>query len=133
MRRPIIRRTLLTLPAIVVLCVVVMAQGGTPPPVPPPSAPPGQQDPPQSVFRARVDSIGVDVTVTDKQGKPVTDLKAEDFEIREAGKPQTIDSFRFFQTEITEARGVEAPRQILSAQDQARETANPQNRVFIVF
>jgi acetoin utilization deacetylase AcuC-like enzyme len=28
---------------------------------------------------SRIDSISVDVSVTDKDGRPVTDLKAEDF------------------------------------------------------
>src|SRR5262245_54819833 len=96
-----------------------------------------QQQPPQGqappVFRSRVDSISVDVRVTAKQGNPVKDLKPEDFEIREAGKLQTIDSFKFIETPLTEARGIEPPRQILSKTDQERETANPENRIFIIF
>src|SRR5262245_7716193 len=115
-----LRRSFLTLWVLIAACAIVVAQGTVAP----------QQQP---VFRSRVDSISVDVTVTDKQGKPVTDLKAEDFEIREANKPQTIDSFRFIQTELTETRGLEPPRPILSESAMARETANPQNRIFIVF
>ena len=127
---------------IVGACVIVAAQStGTPPPAtqtppptqtstPTPSPTPGPQQTP--TFRALVDSISVDVTVVDKQGKPVTDLKQEDFEIRETGKPQTIDSFRFIQTPTTEARGFE-PQQILSQSQMDRETANPANRVFIIF
>ena len=133
-----VRRALLTLWTIVAACAVVTAQGTAArpaqTPTPTPTPPAGQQDPQQPpVFRTRIDSVGVDVTVTDKQGKLVTDLRSEDFEIRESGKLQTIDSFRFIQTEVTEARGVEAPRQILSEQDQKRETANPQNRIFLIF
>jgi hypothetical protein len=60
-------------------------------------APPAQ-DPPQQpqrpVFRAGIDSVSVDAVVTDKQGRPVLDLTAEDFEVREDGKPQSIDNFR---------------------------------------
>ena len=36
----------------------------------------------------------VDVTVTDAKGKPVQDLKASDFTIKEDGKPQTLRSFQ---------------------------------------
>ena len=35
----------------------------------------------------------VDVVVTDKQGKPATGLRPEDFEIEENGKPQKISTF----------------------------------------
>jgi VWFA-related protein len=44
----------------------------------------------QPTFRSGVDVIQVDVIVTDKQGNPVTDLTADDFEILEEGTPQTI-------------------------------------------
>jgi VWFA-related protein len=118
------RRPVLALWTIVGACAIVAAQSGAPPP-------PATQTP--QPFRTRVDAISVDVTVVDKQGNPVTDLKQEDFEIRETGKPQTIDSFRFIKMETTEARGLEPPRQILSMQEMVRETANPQNRLFIVF
>lgn len=120
----------------VAACAVVTAQstGARPAQTPTPTPPASQQDPQQPpVFRTRIDSIAVNVTVTDKQGKLVTDLKPEEFEIRESGKPQTIESFRFIQTEVTETRGLEPPRQILSEQDQAREAANPQNRIFLIF
>jgi len=36
----------------------------------------------------------VDVVVTDKQGKPVSGLKAEDFTIEEKGKKQKIAVFQ---------------------------------------
>ncbi len=45
-------------------------------------------------FRTRIDAVTVDVIATDKNGKPVTDLTQDDFEIRENGKAQTIDSFK---------------------------------------
>jgi Ca-activated chloride channel family protein len=47
----------------------------------------------QQTFRAEVDLINFSVVVTDKQGAPITGLKAEDFEVTEAGKPQTIKFF----------------------------------------
>jgi VWFA-related protein len=50
-----------------------------------------QQRPP--VFRAGVDFVQLDVVVTGKDGRPVTDLRPEDFVITEQGRPQTISAF----------------------------------------
>jgi Ca-activated chloride channel homolog len=44
-------------------------------------------------FRTGVDLVHFTVIVTDKQGVPVTGLKAEDFEVMEEGKAQTISYF----------------------------------------
>jgi VWFA-related protein len=50
-----------------------------------------QADPP--VFRVEVDAIELDAFVTDAEGNPVTDLRADDFEVLEDGRPQAITSF----------------------------------------
>jgi len=47
----------------------------------------------QQTFRTTVDLVHFGVVVTDKQGSPITGLTADDFEIKEAGKPQTIKFF----------------------------------------
>ena len=47
----------------------------------------------QQTFRTTVDLVHFGVVVTDKQGSPITGLTAHDFEITEAGKPQTIKFF----------------------------------------
>jgi Ca-activated chloride channel homolog len=47
----------------------------------------------QPTFKAGVDLVQFGVSVTDKQGKPVTGLKAEDFQVVENGKKQSL---RFF-------------------------------------
>ena len=44
-------------------------------------------------FRSRVDLVNLGVTVTDRKGNLITDLKAEDFEIIEDGKVQTLRYF----------------------------------------
>jgi VWFA-related protein len=44
-------------------------------------------------FRTSVEYVELDVVVTDKQDRPIKDLKKEDFEIVEHGKPQTISTF----------------------------------------
>jgi VWFA-related protein len=103
-----------------------------------PAAPAGGQgaaaDQPaqQPTFQSRVDAVVVDVSVTDKQGNPVTDLKPEDFEIRESGKPQTVETFKLVQTDD----GLDDPaakRDIKSLDDQRRETEREENRLFVIF
>jgi Ca-activated chloride channel family protein len=47
----------------------------------------------QPVFRAGVDLVNFGVTVTDRRGNFITDLKAEDFELVEEGGRQTIRVF----------------------------------------
>ncbi len=86
----------------------------------------------QPVFRSGIDSVVVDVTVLDKQGNPVTDLKPSDFEVRESGKLQSINTFKFVQTDD----GLDDPhaaRDILSLNDQQQETARLDNRLYVIF
>jgi VWFA-related protein len=64
----------------------IAAQTGQVPP--PPTAPVT----PQQTFRTGADIIEVDASVFDKNGKPVTDLTAADFVIRENGAPQAIQA-----------------------------------------
>jgi VWFA-related protein len=94
------------------------------------------QEPPAEAqgptFRGGVDSVIVDVIVTDRNGMPVTDLTPADFEIREEGAPQTVETFRLVQTDD----GLDdqsAAREILSFDDQRRETAREENRLFVLF
>jgi Ca-activated chloride channel family protein len=47
----------------------------------------------QPTFRSQVDLVNFGVVVTDKQGTPIRGLTADDFEIKEEGKPQTIKFF----------------------------------------
>jgi VWFA-related protein len=86
----------------------------------------------QPTFRERIDSVTVDVSVTDKQGQPVTDLTADDFEIRESGKVQKIDAFQLIRT--NDGRDdPDAMRDISSLDDQKRETARLDNRLFVIY
>src|SRR5687768_10881828 len=47
----------------------------------------------QPVFRGRGDAVRVFATVTDRDGRLVTTLTQDDFEIRDEGKPQPITLF----------------------------------------
>lgn len=98
-------------------------------PAAPPAEAPATQQP---VFRGGVDSVSVDVTVTDRDGNPVTDLTEADFEIREAGDLQTLTSFRLIQT----GQGIDDPasdREILSLSEERAEAARVENRLFVLF
>ena len=52
---------------------------------------PQKQD--ETVARIETELVQIDVVVTDKKGQPVRDLKREDFQLFEDGKPQTITHF----------------------------------------
>ena len=82
-------------------------------------------------FRTRVDAVTVDVSATDSQGRPVTDLTVADFEIKENGKVQSIDSFkRFTVDEVPEGR---PPVPIVSMDTQQREAARDDVRLIAIF
>jgi VWFA-related protein len=76
----------------------------------------GQQAPAPSqatpLFRTGVTHVVVDVVVTGKDDVPVTDLRQEDFEITENGRPQTIADFEHVSIPIAHrAIDVDAPPQ----------------------
>jgi len=49
----------------------------------------------QVVFRSSIQYVAVDVIVTDKDDKPIEDLRQDEFEIVEGGKTQAIKDFQF--------------------------------------
>lgn len=53
------------------------------------------QTPSQPVFRSGVELVTIDVVATGKDGNPVYDLKASDFELFEDGQGQPIRAFQF--------------------------------------
>ena len=59
-------------------------------------AAPAKASPPL-VIRVGVDLIQIDAAVTDKEGRPVTDLRAEDFTIEIDGKKQPVSNAMFFE------------------------------------
>ena len=54
-----------------------------------------QQPATTPVLKVTTRLVLVDVVVTDNNGKPITDLKQNDFEVRENGKPHKIAAFAF--------------------------------------
>lgn len=66
----------------------------------------------QTVFRTGVQYVRVDVVVTDKDDRPVTDLEKADFEITENGTPQSVTDFQFVSVPVVDRQlSVSAPRE----------------------
>ena len=59
------------------------------------SVQPTPTPPTDEVVRVSVTLVQVDAIVKDKDGRPVTDLRPEDFEILEDGRPQIISHFSY--------------------------------------
>ena len=84
----LIRTLTFFLPAL--LCgALALAQ--TIPPQPPAKEAPQKQDEP--TIRIETELVQIEVTVTDKAGNIIRDLKREDFELKEDGKPQDVAYF----------------------------------------
>ena len=83
------KNTLILLALCLTFSTSLFAQ--TPPP------PPADED---EVVKITTKLVQVDAVVTDKNGNPVTDLAADDFEVWQDGKPQKITNFSFINTEI---------------------------------
>ena len=106
----------------------------------PPAPPPPQQQPPPPdpatqapVFRSDINVVRVDVIVTDRQGNPVHDLKPEDFEVTEDGKPQTIQTFKLINIAENSDTVPETPRAVRNAIDEQTEAARDDVRIFAFF
>src|ERR1700704_261924 len=123
MRRAL-RSAAWTLALAVTLCTVAShaQQAQAPPP------------PAQPVFRTGINFVRVDVIVSDKNGANIADLKQSDFEITEDGKPQTVESFKFIKLDGGVAPGPDGPpRAIRTDEDEEREAARDDVRLFAVF
>ena len=86
------------------------------------------------VFRTGVNVVRVDVIVTDKSGEPVTDLKAEDFQVSENNQPQKIDTFKLINLDGGVAESKDGPpRAIRSDNDEELEASRDDVRLFAIF
>jgi len=95
----------------------------------PPAPPPPQQPP---VFRGGTANVRVDVTVIDKKGNPVTDLTKDDFDVREDGVPQVVDTLKMIRA-TGAAPDDDMSLPIRSPEHAAVEAARDDIRVFVVF
>jgi len=106
--------------------------GGQPPDATAAGAPELPQGP---TFRGGVNVVRVDCIVNDKKtGKPVLDLKPEDFEVTEAGKKQTINAFKLISLDgglMSTSDG--PPRPIRTDDDEEIEASRDDVRLFGIF
>ena len=93
------------------------------------SVPQAQQQPP--TFRSRSTLVPLDVRVVDKKGKPVDDLKAEDFTVLENGVKQDIK--HFLPIALTSVPTASArPTQVAFGQLEQADLTPQTRRVFII-
>jgi VWFA-related protein len=93
--------------------------------LPPLAAAPRQAEKP--TFPAGTEVVTVDVVVTDRDGRPVTDLRKEDFTVTEDGKPQEIVAFDAIHRPAPAA--TEAPAPAAVAAPPAPELRSSSNQV----
>src|SRR4051794_3273892 len=122
---------------------LTLARGPREPPqhrAKPGAAPPRAQPPPEDpqtkppVFRGGINYVRVDVIISDKNGNPVSDLQASDFEVAEDGKPQKIDTFKLIKLDGGTADSIkEPPKEIRNDFDEESEAARDDVRLFAIF
>jgi VWFA-related protein len=87
----------------------------------------GQQQPSTPTFRAGVDLVEVDVNVTDATGAPVSDLTAQDFEIFEDGRQQSIATLAF-----VDVGAKDLPRTALLAEPDVQSNTRGDGRTYVI-
>jgi VWFA-related protein len=80
--------------------------------VPMPTTPPTSQQqsskqPPPQPLRSSTDLVRIDVEVTDKSGKPIKGLRADQFTVTDDGKRQDITTFLYSDIESIETAGTQ--------------------------
>ena len=95
-----------------------------------PQKPQKQQDPQRPVFRSEANFVRVDVFPT-RNGAPVKDLVAADFEVLEDGVLQKVESFEFVQVRGNLAQPERRdPNTVQESREMMRD---PRARVFVLF
>ncbi len=90
-----------------------------------------QQEQRPPTFRTGTNLVRVDVSVMDKDGKPLRTLTPDDFELRENGELQSITSFKLVEANGQPTDDLSLP--IRSKQHAAAEAARDDVRVFVLF
>jgi VWFA-related protein len=97
----------------------------------------GQREEPAVVLRVTSRLVLVDVVATDNHGKPVTDLKREDFTVLEDGREQKLTVFSLEQGATTQAAASQTPAQPQAPKKPGAEVNNyptykPNGAMYIV-
>ena len=107
-----------------------------PPDQPDPAEDPAQDEPETErvpVFRSEINFIRVDTIVTDGDGNHVADLNLSDFEVYEDGELQTVETFDRVEIGAVPEPGARPPTQLSNRNDDEREAARSDVRVFVIF
>ena len=95
---------------------------------------PSQEPPPQQpIFRAGTALVRVDVTVTGRNGEPVVDLQAADFEVEEDGVPQRVETVQFVRLTGERTTDTNEPLEIRGREHARQEAAREDVRLFAIF
>src|SRR5580700_4962085 len=90
--------------------------------VPMPSAPPtarqSSKQTPAAVLRATSDLVRIDLEVTDKSGRAIKGLRADEFVVTDDGKPQAISTFSYEDIEHVETAPTEDAKPIVVPVDE---------------
>lgn len=116
--------------ALSVAAAGVAGQSAQSPPAP---AQPPVEQPPQQPIRSGAELVRVDASVIDHKGQPVSDLTADDFEVREDDQLQEIQSFKFVTSNGQPEQGDETSLTIRSREHAAAEAGRDEVRVFLIF
>ena len=105
-----------------------------------PQQPPPGQKPPQGqqalqppTFRGGVKVVRVDVSVTAKDDRPISDLTIADFEVAEDGVAQKVDTTQFVRLDGQRKTGDETSLEIRSREHALAEAARDDVRLFVIF
>lgn len=91
----------------------------------------GQQQPP--TFRTGTELVRVDVTVLDRNGRPVRNLAADDFVIFEDGVPQKIQAFQLLSFDTEPAADEDLTLTIGPRENRPSEFTREDVRLFLIF
>ena len=94
--------------------------------------PPDPQQP-TPIFRAGTDVVRVDVSATGRNGSPVVDLQAADFEVEEDGVPQAVQTAQFVRIDGQRTSDLNEPLEIRSREHAKLEAAREDVRLFAIF
>src|SRR6202046_3442570 len=84
-----------------------------PMPASPPPSPQSSKQNPASVLRTSSDLVRIDVEVTDKSGKPIKGLRADQFVVTDNGKPQSLSPFSSGDIDSIEAAAADDSKPIV--------------------
>ena len=96
------------------------------------SSPPADPQQPPPRIRTGINYVRVDVIVSDKKGDPVLDLKQDDFNVSEDGKPQKIEAFDVVKIDTPRQAGRGRRSAIRNDFDEEQEAARPDVRLFVI-